>query len=854
MKSSELLTETAPGPDSVSKPRFTALGDLQASPLRHHLAASALVAALFILVFAKALFGGYNYGALPLQQVIGITWQNPSIHQPGKSDERRQPNLIDPDLHFLYELDYQAAARDLRAGHLPFFDFSRMLGVPLWGSIIYDFGNPLNLLLKFLSVQHVHLVKVLVCMLLAANGFVALMREMSAKTAVAWVVPTLLYLSTNYAIYFIHWAGAFGVICAAPLLLAMILRFLRTGGVGAFLGVFLCACCVAVAHCTHIAAHLMVLCAVSCGATVLLARKEWTKLLPRLALLGFAGLCAAIACFEILWQLQITSAESGRLPALFEHHTYPYRPLPPLGEMYSEFFFGNLDPGGIYWDTFFLPLAAVVSIFGVFGRGQPRSREIRIVSWLALFFLIFFYVGWLDAPLILLLGKLYAPNPLASRGLLNLYLPLVVLAGLGAERLLSEPARGRLRVFAWIGLGVAAFLGVLAIFIDDSRVRFKLFSYPYAAYVDYVGSFPFWVVWGGNALWLGALLVRKIPNLRGILIFAGAAAVCLGMTAGRVGFYKPKDVARIPLGNPADINTPRVVRLLPGTEYLVSANNLPDMRFVHDAPLPTMGLKTLTGYHTSMSKRELNAFDSLVSDQHLHARETGYLRMYSLGFFHVFLDGRAVVEGNALRPEKVLILKLLGVDFVIDGVALSHLDRKSAFDFSRWPGVNLHVSNCCHLVEGTADKDVVALFNGSLDRQRVAEMTDRLRPIVFEPIPKGEGYRARVTGTAGTVVVPYHFGRWFKVTLDGEVVDEPEGLGLCIVGVTPQSKVLEIRPRREGIIKRSLAGLIAGSLLAVFGSYLCLWLAKTGPRPEASAGVRPIGPQRGAAKPRKRGA
>jgi len=127
-------------------------------------------------------------------------------------------------------------------------------------------------------------------------------------------------------------------------------------------------------------------------------------------------------------------------------------------------------------------------------------------------------------------------------------------------------------------------------------------------------------------------------------------------------------------------------------------------------------------------------------------------------------------------------------------------------------------------------------------------MLSRLREVRLEPATDAQGYKLDLTGAAGTLVIPYHFGRWFKVTLDGHVVDEPEGLGLCIVGVAPQNKVLEIRPQREGIVKRTLAGLLVGCVLAVFGSYLCVWLPRRSLLPE-EVPPRPDGPQPSEAKP-----
>jgi hypothetical protein len=212
--------------------------------------------------------------------------------------------------------------------------------------LTFDFGNPLNLLLKYFGVPEVHLIKVLISMILAANGFVLLMRELGAKTRVPWVVATMLYLGTNYIVYYIHWIGAYEVTCAGPMLLGVILRFLRTGCPGAFLGAFLCAWFVVAAQCTHIAVHLMILCVAACAVTFWIERRAWKTQTLRIALLAFAGLCAAVASFEVLHQVSLTAADSSRLPAKIEYHGYPYVEIPREREAFSTLFVGNVETAG----------------------------------------------------------------------------------------------------------------------------------------------------------------------------------------------------------------------------------------------------------------------------------------------------------------------------------------------------------------------------------------------------------------------------------------------------------------------------------------------------------------------------
>jgi hypothetical protein len=809
---------------------------LKSGPVRDHLFASALGMALFILLFSKALFGGYNYGALPQQQYMGVTWQNPWIAQTDLPVTERQPSVVDPDYHFLLDLDSIAAARELRAGHLPFFDFGRMLGVPLWGSLTYDFGNPLNLLLRYFSAPQVHLMKVLVSMLLAANGFVLLMRELGARTSIPWVVATLLYLGSNYTLYYIHTIGAYEVMCVAPMLLGVILRFLRTGGPGSFLGSFLCAGFVIVAHYTHVAVHLMILCAVACAVALLLGRKEWRTLVVRIGLLGLAGLCAAVACSEILRQVNLTSADSSRLAAKIVYHGYPYMEIPKEREAFSTLFFGNIETSGSYWESLFIPWPAILCIGVLFAGAKPRTRGVRLMGWLAVFFAVYFFVGWIDLPLYPLMGKLYAPNPMAWRGLLSFYLPLWALAGLGCERMLLEPVPAKARTWAWVGLAVAASVAVVII-AGLQFPKSMLFQSSGMLYESYIRSWGFWLVLAGIGFWLGAMLLRGTFRFRSALVVVCAMAICVGIGTSRLPFYRPADVAHVTRGDAADINTPRVSRLLPGTEYLLGAANV-EMRFAMDSPLSTLGLKMLTGYHTSMSRQELKVFDTLVSDYHLKARDHGALHTYSFGYYRTFLDGRALVRNNTLRLDKVLLLKLLGVDYVIDGASLSRINPEFAYDFSHWPGVSLQVPTVSHLVEGVPEKEVFAVFNGTLEDAEVTNMLARLSPARFAPTADGRGYRLDLEGKAGTLVVPYHFGRFFNVTLDGQVVAEKEGLGVCIVEVAPQNKVLEIRSRREGIVARTLGGILAGCLMAAAGCFGCSRLTK--PAAAAAGASRPV--------------
>ena len=56
--------------------------------------------------------------------------------------------------------------------------------------------------------------------------------------------------------------------------------------------------------------------------------------------------------------------------------------------------------------------------------------------------------------------------------------------------------------------------------------------------------------------------------------------------------------------------------------------------------------------------------------------------------------------------------------------------------------------------------------------------------------------------------------------------------GVRIAGVSPQNKVLQIQPRREGIVARTLGGFIAGCLMAAAGFFACKRFAPPGPNLE----------------------
>jgi hypothetical protein len=805
---------------------------LQQRPaLRDHMGASLLATVLFTAWFCKALFGGYTYGALTRHQQMGVTWRNPWLGQKELSVTEREPNTLDPDYHFLYEPNAAAAKRDLEAGHLPYMDFSRMLGVPLWGSLVYDFGNPINLLLRFFSVDRVHLIKVLFCMLLAANGFAVLLRELGAKGSMSWAVATATYLSTNYLIFNLHWAGAFGVICVAPLVLGLILRFLRTGRASAFLGLCLSISYLVVANCTQFAFHFAILCTAAVVIKLLFAGREWKRLLPRVVLLGLAAVCAAATSFEVLWQVNATANDVARPAARASDHGYPIIPIPGVPEAYSTFFFSNIS-GGSYTESVFLPWAAITSILALFCAGGKRRCEVRVLGWLLVFFLFYFFVGWIDAPLYLI-GRLYAPNPTASRGALNLYLPLSALAGLGSEKLLSGPASKPTRSLAWVGISIAVVLGGAALCSDPFVLR-TFFAGSGLFFDSYIKSTGFWLVLGGNSLWLvGVLLPKKIP-FRPALIAIGAFAICAGTGTSRLPFYLAKDISRIPNNDVFDVNAPRVARLVPniGLIFEVQVGS----RYVNDAPLRTFGMKTLTGYHTSMSKQELRVFNSLASGDYLQMETEDPLNaVLQLRGMYVFLDGHAVLENNKLRPRSLLLLKLLGVRYVFDGLRLAETDPQPPFDFNKWPRTDTQEVTACHFVKGASERDIYSLFANSLPNDKVAKLSGEVTPLRLEPTADHLGFQAHLNGVpgldnvAGTVVIPYHFGRFFKVTLDGQEVPEKDELGLCIVETTPQSRLLEIRPQSSEIAKRIAGGLLVGCLLTLGGCLVCNRLAKGQP-------------------------
>ena len=192
----------------------------------------------------------------------------------------------------------------------------------------------------------------------------------------------------------------------------------------------------------------MILCAVACVVTLLLGRKDWKQLLLRFVLLGFAGVCAVVACSEILRQVrQRRPTAAGfrqRLCIMGIRHGDPEGARGVFG-----IFFGNIETSGFIRTCLFIPWPAVLCIGVLFAGAKPRPPGVRLMGWLAVFFAVFFYVGWIDLPLYPLMGKLYAPNPMAWRGLLSLYLPLWALVGLGASgccwsrcRRGSAPGRG----------------------------------------------------------------------------------------------------------------------------------------------------------------------------------------------------------------------------------------------------------------------------------------------------------------------------------------------------------------------------------------------------------------------------
>jgi hypothetical protein len=835
-----------------------ALAWLQQRPaLRDHLGASLLATALFVAWFCRALFGGYMYGALPKHEQMGVIWYNAWVEQKELPVTEREPNVLDADHHFLYELDANAAKRDLQAGHLPYFDFNRLLGVPLWGSIIYDFGNPLNLLLKYFSFSQVHLFKMFLYMLLAANGFVLVLRELGATTSTGWAVATTTYLGTNYAIGFIHWSSAFGVICGAPLLFGLMLRFLRTGSGRVFLGLCLTLAYLIVMQCSQMVVHLGIYCAAAVAFLAVYSYREWKQLLPRIALLGFAAVCAAAMCFEILMQAGLTASEIARNAGSFTECGYPYLEIPQVTKAYSTFFFGNIRYPAFGWNDPFLPWAAMLALFTVFARPEDRLRAVRVLGWLLVLFFVFFFVGWLDAPLYLL-GKLYAPNPMGFRGLLTLNLPIAAAAGLGMEYVVSAAATTFIRRMAYGGILVAVVLGSVAATVSDPFALRCFFAASGQLFDSYVKSPGFWLILGGNVLWLVAFVPGAFRSFKRAAVLAGAVSICIGMGTSRMPFYAEGDVSRISCGDLADINTPRVVRLVPSAEFFFFSNlqnRSVEIRFVHDSPLSAMGLKALTGYHTSMSRQELMVFNSLESEGYLDARDKRTMPGLSFGLYHCFLDAQAVVEGNDLRPEKELILELLGVEYVIAGMQLARMNPQPPYDFTKWPKLSLGTTTISHFAEGVREEKIRALFAGKYPRDMVANLRYNLKPFHLEPTDDGRGYRASLSGTAGTIIVPYHFGRFFKVTLDGKEIPEKDDLGLCIVETTADSKVLEIRPQSEGIAARLCGGLFAGCLLAFAGYLICNWLPKAGPiaaeSPSAvvDSGVQSEGDNAGAGTP-----
>ena len=147
----------------------------------------------------------------------------------------------------------------------------------------------------------------------------------------------------------------------------------------------------------------------------------------------------------------------------------------------------------------------------------------------------------------------------------------------------------------------------------------------------------------------------------------------------RLPFYRIADVAHVTRGDAADINTPRVSRLLPGTEYLMgSANVEMRTRWIRRCPRWAQDAHGVSHLDVEAGVESLRHAGFGLSPQ---GAEYGALHTYSFGYYRTFLDGRAIVRNNSVRLDKALILKLLGVDYVIDGVGLSRVNPEFAYDF-----------------------------------------------------------------------------------------------------------------------------------------------------------------------------
>ena len=367
----------------------------------------------FVIVFWPAIGRHLTYGNFVNQRQLAVDLNRYGSEPSSAQLSARQPELLHPDYHLLYEPAAEAIQRAYRSWRIPLYNDRRMFGTQIWGSPVADPANPLTLLLIFLSTDTVHLVKIYVYTLVAFWGVFACCTRIVKAGLIAALVAASMYVLNPFEYYFYHWSSIYGVTAILPaILLAMHLYLLRPS-FPRFASLEILTGWVLVINQLQVVLYFVIFLSLWLLVALILdvyPRANFAKRLCFVLLAPIGGL------FLSLGQTWYVIANSSALTR--QAHTYAqFRAAGP--ELFSVrpliALWLNVFPlDRLHYDArlFFVPLLAIgVVILYVFNQWRSFDPSIRLVACMATLLSVHFFITPLHYPLYAVHLPLYTLNP-----------------------------------------------------------------------------------------------------------------------------------------------------------------------------------------------------------------------------------------------------------------------------------------------------------------------------------------------------------------------------------------------------------------------------------------------------------
>lgn len=769
----------------------------------------------FFLIFRPALIGGKMYGNLPDQEKLAL---DPGNYDSGITTDTplftREPEMIHPDYHLLYEPAAKEIQNAFREGRLPLYNPHRLLGTALWGSPVADPANPLSLLLLFFSTGAVHLIKLYIYSLLAFAGVYWCATSILGARPVPALVGASLYLLNPFMYYMYHWAQIYGVMALAPVILYVLHRYLIRPRFFDLVWIEALVAWVLLINqlqaLLYFVLFLFLWMLLAFPLRVYDWRTAWRRL--SLVLIGAAGGCAlSWGQTRYLLERGLDLARSAHSPADLAMQWPRLLDLSRLPHMwqFAAAIIGHYDAAVVYFPVTVIGL--LIASAAVRGSWTNRCRVMLIAALAIVGFHCF--VRPLHAPLYWIHLPLYSLSWEQWRVVYIFYLCLGLAVAVAMTLLLEEsPSRASSSLWTNVSRWLKIVCGTVCLAAAMDYGSMTIFP----VLATGVRGSQLAAACAGFAV-LGVGLLRRFSQGHAIALGTAIVAGALSLPMTRIPFYDPPaQPASIPSGASTEL-APRVIHL---RDISSIRNPPPELLWYNDASMVMFSRNGLTGYDTALQKNEAQLFSLFYSPALQTMRQSSPFLKYGVQSSIVWPDAQGTLSEGKLGAINAARLRVLGVGHIlwsdqIDGLPQARWDPQ----FSAWDH-DLVPASTINLLPDIEPEDIVALFSDHASEETAQRIQARLQPAPVH-IEDSGSYRAELPAKSGLVVVALNIGQFYRAYLNDAAIPFYAGHNLPFLLArksSTQASVFTLRPDTGGIWRTTATGIAIGlGLLAFLG-------------------------------------